>query len=293
MKLGVFLAALLITAGPACAITVNLNFSGEGWGEPDEDFNGNLGAAPDDPANTFWTDTNVTAQANLTASDGVTPTTIGFSLVGAVNDNSWNLNETALDIFERGFGNYANGPPGAPGTLTITGLDDGTAYDLYIYSGLVHIHGGQFADIYRPRAGQFTAGGTTWIVRGVHDGGSFEERTNYVKFSGLSPSGGQIVVDLENYNTGVICWTVAAFQITDELVAPGVPATGAVVSNNLVGVSFNSESDKTYIQESSTDGTNYVEAGVSAEGVDGVLTLFDPTGPSPSKTYRVVTPTFD
>ncbi len=289
MKLRVFFAALLITAGPACALTINLNFSGEGWGEPDENFNGNLGAAPDDLANTFWTDTNANSQDDMVASDGFTPTTIGFSLTGDVaNDIGWNLNDTALDIFERGFGNFRAASIGDPGILTISGLDDGTAYDLYIYSGVYN--NGNWHD------GQYTAGGTTLIVTGEHDGGSFEEGNNYVKFSGLSPSNSQIVVDLENYQSAsIITWAVVAFQITDELVAPipdVAPATGAVVSN-FVGVSFNSESSKTYMQESSTDGTNWVETGISAEGVDEVLTLFDPTGPSPSKTYRVVTPTFE
>ncbi len=59
----------------------------------------------------------------------------------------------------------------------------------------------------------FSAGGTTRIATGGNSS-SFVEGNNYVKFSSLSQAGGQIVVDLENYNTGGFNgWCVAAFQV--------------------------------------------------------------------------------
>jgi len=229
-----FIIGFLVLGSFACgnglAVTVNLNFSG-GAGE---DFNGNLGAAPDNPANTFWTDQIATNGANLVASDGVTPTTIGFGLSGAVTNIGWNssiINSGA--IYERGYCNNNGGPSGE---LLITGLNDTNSYDVYLYS---YIISGPYYNkpIY---GGRFVSEGRTQFVTGFYrDLVTFERDINYAKFSGLSPSNGAIVIDLENFGMGGALppdfheiWCLAGFQITDQLVPePNLPATGTVNVN--------------------------------------------------------------
>ncbi len=226
----IFLVLGSFACGNGLAVTVNLNFSGAGWGDPGEDFNGNLGAAPDDPANTFWTDTNVTSQVNLPASDG-TPTTIGFTLSGAANDINWNssITNNSGAIYERGF--FGNDDGGSADQLIITGLSDTSSYDVYLYSGIKNglIFGSRFV-----------SEGRTQFVTGFYTAMStFERDTNYAKFSGLSPSNGAIIIDLENFGMGGgpppdfhEKWCLAGFQITDQLVPePNLPATGTVNVN--------------------------------------------------------------
>ena len=76
---------------------------------------------------------------------------------------------------------------------------------------------------------------------------------------------------------------------------PGPPNPGVTVaSTNVVvadtrGVSFQSESDKTYRLQSTPDlvSTNFSDTGAIAIGDGGGMTLFDPAGTSASKNYRV------
>ena len=94
---------LLGVSTTATATTVNLNFGFTGQ-SPTQEYTG-LGVAPDAGGNTFWTlaDENNLTQSNLTASDGVTPTTIGFSLTGQTNDAPYNTATTGISLYQLGF----------------------------------------------------------------------------------------------------------------------------------------------------------------------------------------------
>ena len=87
--LAVLCTLVVVTSAQAQrTVNVNLGFSGQ---SPPQEYTG-LGVAPDAGGNTFWNladEFNLT-QSNLTASDGVTPTTIGFSLTGQTNDAPYN-----------------------------------------------------------------------------------------------------------------------------------------------------------------------------------------------------------
>jgi hypothetical protein len=210
MKNIALVGLMLVVPGLASAnFTVNWNMSGDFWGEPGEDFTGNLGAAPDLPANTFWNQNPMPTNTTLTASDGVTVTSVGYEFPGGWpwNDVAWDagLGDPSLDIFQRGWGGEQDA---AASSMDIFGLDDAYEHDLYIYSNLIHPN-----PIVSLRGGQFTVGGTTLIATSL-EGDSFIEGVNYVKFSNLTPSGGTITVSLENYDTGDInAWVVNGFQI--------------------------------------------------------------------------------
>ena len=92
--------------------TVNVNFGFSGQSTPQE-YTG-LGVAPDAGGNTFWhfvNDGNLT-QSNLEASDGSTPTTIGFSLTGLDNDVPYHLGPAGISLYQLGFRNNQNGSQG-------------------------------------------------------------------------------------------------------------------------------------------------------------------------------------
>ena len=64
----------------------------------------------------------------------------------------------------------------------------------------------------------------------------------------------------------------------------------SVVVDDVLGTSFTSESNATYRLQSTPDlvSSNYSDTGGIAIGNGGVMTLFDPTGPSTSKNYQVL-----
>jgi hypothetical protein len=68
-----------------------------------------------------------------------------------------------------------------------------------------------------------------------------------------------------------------------------VIASTNVVVDDTLGVSFQSELDRTYQLESTPDlvSSNFTETGAFAIGDGGGMTLFDPSGPSTSRNYRV------
>ena len=69
------------------------------------------------------------------------------------------------------------------------------------------------------------------------------------------------------------------------------PVTSTNVTvNDTLGVSFSSEVGRTYVLQSTPDlvSSNFSDTGAIAIGNGGGMTLFDPTGPSTSKNYRVV-----
>jgi hypothetical protein len=72
-------------------------------------------------------------------------------------------------------------------------------------------------------------------------------------------------------------------------VVPNVVTSANVVVDDVLGTSFSSVSNETYRLQSTPDllSSNFSDTGAIAIGNGGDMTLFDPTGPSASKNYRV------
>ena len=70
---------------------------------------------------------------------------------------------------------------------------------------------------------------------------------------------------------------------------PGLIPSDDFVVTNVVGTTFSSKSDETYSLQSTPDlvSSNFSDTGAIVIGNGGDMTLFDPTGPSTSKNYRV------
>jgi len=200
--------------------TVNVNFGFSGQSTPQE-YTG-LGVAPDAGGNTFWhfvNDGNLT-QSNLEASDGSTPTTIGFSLTGLDNDVPYHLGPAGISLYQLGF---RNNEDGGQGTLTINGLDNSKTYDVYAYSQANHSN--PAIDL---RGGTFTIGGTQLTASATPENHStFEEGVNFVKFSDVAPSSSEITVTISNHlpQGGVNGWVLNAFQV-QEVPEPSTIALG-------------------------------------------------------------------
>ena len=208
------LCTLVVVTSAQAQRTVNLNFGFAGQ-SPTQEYTG-LGVAPDAGVNTLWNlaDENNLTQSNLTASDCVTPTTIGFSLTGHTNDAPYNTATTGISLYQLGFRNNVNG---GNGTLTINGLDNSKTYDVYAYSQVNHSNPN--IDL---RGGTFTIGGTSHTASATTNppGGNhstFEEGVNYVKFLGVAPTSSEITVTISNTEPqgGVNGWVVSAFQVQE------------------------------------------------------------------------------
>jgi hypothetical protein len=74
------------------------------------------------------------------------------------------------------------------------------------------------------------------------------------------------------------------------LIEESFPITDILVEQTL-GVEFNSEAGATYRLQCTPDlvSTNYSDTGTIATGTGGTMVMYDPSGPSTSKNYRVVT----
>ena len=73
------------------------------------------------------------------------------------------------------------------------------------------------------------------------------------------------------------------------LAGPVIIGSTNVVVDDVLGTSFSSVSNETYHLQSTPDlvSSNFNDTGAMAIGNGGDMTLFDPTGPSTSKNYRV------
>ena len=183
----------------------------------------------------LWTD-----HPNMTSgfldSTGAAATGVGFSSdLGGPDD--WNIS-APLTLIHRSGRAFYNGP-GNAGTFTITGLDNGTLYDLYIASA--HLSGGGAAQgigtwntsntnttgatITIDNTGYTSnaTGGTTWIS-GV----------NYVLFQNLQPSGGSITMTEHAYSPNLTDARVGfnGFQ----LISVPEPSTALLAGFGLLGL---------------------------------------------------------
>jgi hypothetical protein len=71
---------------------------------------------------------------------------------------------------------------------------------------------------------------------------------------------------------------------------PNIITSTNVVVADTIGVAFNSVLNETFVLQSTPDlvSSNFSDTGAFAIGNGGGMTLFDPTGPSTSKNYRVL-----
>jgi len=211
----VAVVAALRFGATAQALTVNLS---PAWDDAGQPIMSGLGAAPDDPANTFWNTEPIRAsvhgpndgtprtQPNLLASDG-SPTSIGWTLTGFWNDLQHINPHPDIDLFYTAYWNVWRDD--LPGQIEVFGLNDAVSYDVYIYS-LIHDEGGLYG-------GTFTIDNTTLTPDGdPWNHSSFVEGDNYVKFSNVVPSNGSIIVDIAEYQAPGVnlpAWVLNGWQI--------------------------------------------------------------------------------
>lgn len=127
---------------------------------------------------TYWN--YGTSKSNLTADDGFTPTTIGYSATGSTGGVS-----ATIPLFN----DYLHGGS----TLNITGLDNSLKYNLVLY-GAQNFFGG--------RGATFTVGAVSKSTSGDQQS-SFAEGVNYVRYENLSPTSGAIAVTATTGPDGV------------------------------------------------------------------------------------------
>lgn len=158
----------LLSAGAASAQTVvNIEAKVSFWGA----YSGQGAYA--DAGNNYWNSvTTIAGGTNLLASDGVTTTTLSFSVSGIPEDQIGfgGPPEFAGNLLADYYYLYGT----TPATFTLGGLTPGHGYDVYIYS--------QAGESYSTdRAATFTLGGESRDLTAytVH---AFVEGTNYVLF---------------------------------------------------------------------------------------------------------------
>lgn len=140
------------------------------------------GAAAD--SGTFWNAATSTSGSFLIASDGTTPTEVGFSTTA-----NWFGTRTsggAIDLFTDYHGNWGVGS----WDLTVTGLDDSALYDLYLYASDDATGDGSVS-----QGATFTVDGQSGRADSTNRS-TFVEGENYVLFQNVSASGGQIVINV-------------------------------------------------------------------------------------------------
>lgn len=186
---------LVLSNSPAIGEVVNINLTSGNGSNPNQTMDGTaftIGAAPLTYSGTGWNDLGGLASAGLSDSDGVA-TGIGLSVDAGGNGNAGftfsqadGLVGGAADILDNylaannGFGPALAGPL----IISFTGLDDTSSYDFSFVS--VGDTVGQ--------GGSFTIGGTTLTTTGASPTGPLVAGDNFVSFTGVSSSGGNLDV---------------------------------------------------------------------------------------------------
>lgn len=199
----VFTCALLALPASADMRTVNIDFQ-----PPNSStvYSG-LGMAPD--SGTYWNAMSLGSLSGLLASDGttVTGTTVETNYTYYYADPG---NELLRDRIIWSDGTPHTGDPSTP-AITISGLDAGLLYDIYLYAG----HYAQ----------TFTIDGTSKFVTAAgysQNQPNWTEGVHYVSFLGVAPSiNGSIGIDI--YNTAPTDTVISGMQIQ------AVPIPGAVL----------------------------------------------------------------
>jgi len=217
MKTQSILKTSLITAGfsafalmgntQAQVLAINVNLNQQSAAAPNGLLDGTIWSAPIAPLDYTgmrWTDTTLTSESNLVWSDG-SSSTIGFSLTGGTGTGSSTNWGGPIVMLEGGF--Y-----GTNETLTLTNLQAGHTYDLYV------------AGNYNPNpalgASTFTIGAQSLTAAGVADSTTWVNNGNYVEFTGITPVGTSITVTMSGEFNG--------FQLAEVAAAPE-PSTYALL----------------------------------------------------------------
>ena len=165
----------LLYGGTATAQTVVVNIEANVGFLPDYSGQG----AYADPGQNYWnTFTSTAGGTGLLASDGVTPTTISFSVSGIADDQIGFGGTPAFADYL--LADYYYVTDTTPATFTIGGLTAGHAYDIYFYS---QAGSSDSTD----RAATFTLDGSSHDLT-AFTADSFVEGTNYVVFT-VTPTG--------------------------------------------------------------------------------------------------------
>lgn len=210
-KVALITAICALAAAPVSAdmMTVNIDFQ-----PPSGAVYSGLGMAPD--GGTYWNPMSVGSSSNLLASDGTTVTDIDISTTYVrTYTNSW---PNAL-LRDRAIWSDGSNHPGTldKPAITISGLDAGTVYDIYLYAGY-------YAQTYSINGISKSLTGANY----TQDQPSWTEGVQYVSFSGISAADGSIGIDI--YNTAPTDTVVSGMQIQ------AVPVPGAVLLG-LLGLS--------------------------------------------------------
>jgi hypothetical protein len=210
MALMIAISMFVAASASADMRTVNIDFQ-----PPNSNtvYSG-LGMAPD--SGTYWNAMSLGSSSNLLASDGSTMTDIDVS----TNYTYYYAdpgNELLRDRIIWSNGSPHTGNPTTP-ALTISGLDAGLLYDIYLYAG----HYAQ----------TFTIDGVSKYVSATgydQNQPSWTEGVHYVSFLGVGPTtGGSISIAI--YNTADTDTVISGMQIQ------AVPVPGAMLLG-LLGLS--------------------------------------------------------
>jgi hypothetical protein len=187
-----------------------------------EDLNGQASSssiAPLSYTGTTWTQAGgygVTITGTDVPYSDDTSSTISFSLAGGA-DIANNDGSAPLPIFREV--EYS----GSDLTLTISGLQDGQAYNLAMDAAF---NGGD--------GSAFSIGSSTLQDTGNNSGSSFVSGTNYVEFESVLPTDNSIVVTIAPNGTGQNFANINGFQIEE---APE-PGTWAMMLGGLGVLAF-------------------------------------------------------
>ncbi len=203
------LLSCAVLASPVSAVVVNIDFN-SGTNTQTE-----LGAAPDDPGNTYWNGVQVSANAinaaNLNASSHTesepAPTTIGLTMTGvdeaiAAATGQQDRSGDNLNLMR----DYLRINSGSTATVrtesgTFSGLTAGGFYDLYFYGQGQYFDDPEQGTAFRGQNTLFTVGSeskaTDWDeVPGGN--GILTENVEYVKFTAQADSSGEITFSWSN-----------------------------------------------------------------------------------------------
>lgn len=174
LKPVIYTALFLIGSLTSHALVVNVDLdrnAGEG-------FSGQGGYA--DAGNNYW-NSSIEGMSNLTASDGVTPTTIDLSISTSVRSSAIGGNIPAGQSHSDLVGDYAFGRD-EDITVDITGLEPNEPYQLYLYCQ---------GDVLEQKATVTFPGNSAVSTSGLVDG-AIVEGGNYVVLNVAADAGGVI-----------------------------------------------------------------------------------------------------
>ncbi len=179
LLLGLALGLLLFgITGTATAYTLNVDFGGS-------PAYAGLGVAPGDTG-TFWNQLYKEGSSTLFYSDNTAATGISVSTTAAAmfTDDKGVIPDNLVNDWLYG---QLVWPEHSSFTVTISGLDNAQKYDLYIFGGWPEYDS------------TYTVGSVSDYVANA-DGSPFVYHDDYAILQGLSPTNGQIIINVSEYN---------------------------------------------------------------------------------------------